>query len=242
MKLLRHRWVNLSSVSLSVAVVSLFSGAALDLLRRPSLAFYVVGVVLAAQPIFSLLVGGKAKVAWAKARRDGSRRGLAPVPRDASAPEPAWVTREDSRTTRPITATWTPLDLFRETSSPFLPWRSDYVSTFAGKGNESSVADRPSRRAIKAEAPVPDRASHRTLAAAQAVSALRDGEEVPVELTDPDEALRLALRLAIDHGQWDRVRVMTDLLANASVGPVRHAAPPMAAHKGGRQRPTLVSQ
>jgi hypothetical protein len=30
---------------------------------------------------------------------------------------------------------------------------------------------------------------------------------------DPDEALTVALKAAVDAGQWDRVRVLTELLA-----------------------------
>jgi hypothetical protein len=35
---------------------------------------------------------------------------------------------------------------------------------------------------------------------------------------DPDEALRVALKAAVDAGQWERVRVLTDLLASAPKG------------------------
>jgi hypothetical protein len=30
---------------------------------------------------------------------------------------------------------------------------------------------------------------------------------------DPDEALKVALKAAVDAGQWERVRVLTELLA-----------------------------
>jgi hypothetical protein len=35
---------------------------------------------------------------------------------------------------------------------------------------------------------------------------------------DPDEALRVALKAAVDAGQWERVRVLTELLASALKG------------------------
>jgi hypothetical protein len=35
---------------------------------------------------------------------------------------------------------------------------------------------------------------------------------------DPDEALKVALKAAVDAGQWARVRVLTELLANAPKG------------------------
>ena len=35
---------------------------------------------------------------------------------------------------------------------------------------------------------------------------------------DPDEALRVALKAAVDAGQWERVRVLTELRASAPKG------------------------
>ncbi len=38
---------------------------------------------------------------------------------------------------------------------------------------------------------------------------------------DPDDALKVALKAAVDAGQWDRVRGLTEMLAN----PPKGAAP-----------------
>ena len=39
-----------------------------------------------------------------------------------------------------------------------------------------------------------------------------------MDAVDPDEALRVALKAAVDAGQWERVRVLTELLANPPKG------------------------
>jgi hypothetical protein len=39
-----------------------------------------------------------------------------------------------------------------------------------------------------------------------------------LDAVDPDEALRVALKAAVDAGQWERVRVLTELLANPPRG------------------------
>jgi hypothetical protein len=39
-----------------------------------------------------------------------------------------------------------------------------------------------------------------------------------LDAVDPDEALRVALKAAVDAGQWERVRVLTELLASAPKG------------------------
>ena len=41
-----------------------------------------------------------------------------------------------------------------------------------------------------------------------------------MDAVDPDEALRVALKAAVDAGQWERVRVLTELLANPPKGAV----------------------
>jgi hypothetical protein len=35
-----------------------------------------------------------------------------------------------------------------------------------------------------------------------------------LDAVDPDEALRVALKAAVDAGQWERVRGLTEMLAN----------------------------
>jgi hypothetical protein len=35
-----------------------------------------------------------------------------------------------------------------------------------------------------------------------------------LDAVDPDEALRVALKAAVDAGQWGRARALTELLAN----------------------------
>jgi len=41
-----------------------------------------------------------------------------------------------------------------------------------------------------------------------------------LDAVDPDDALKLALKAAVDAGQWERVRVLTELLANPPKGAV----------------------
>ncbi len=50
--------------------------------------------------------------------------------------------------------------------------------------------------------------------------AISGGGGSHLDEVDADEALRVALKAAVDAGQWERVRVLTELLANPPKGAV----------------------